>query len=87
MHTLDACALIALFKHEEGADKIKALLTEALEGRTVVCMNIVNLIEVQYGFCRMLGKEKANLILEQIYTMPIHFINTINEAIFSEASR
>jgi len=87
MHTLDACALIALFKNEKGSEKIEALFTEALKGQTVVFMSIVNLIEVHYGFCQTLGKEKADLILEQIHTMPIHFIDTINEAIFSETSR
>ena len=86
-YILDACALIALFKQEQGSDKVRALLNEALTGQTAIYMNIINLIEVHYGFYRTLGKEKSNLILEQIYTLPIHFIDTIDTTIFSETSR
>ena len=87
IYIFDACALIALFKQEQGEDKIKALLDEALTEKSVIYMNIVNLIEVHYGFYRELGQEKSDLILEQIYTMPIQFINTINTDVFSEAVR
>jgi predicted nucleic acid-binding protein len=34
-----------------------------------------------------LGKDKSGLILEQIYKMPINFIDTIDSIIFSETSR
>jgi predicted nucleic acid-binding protein len=84
---LDACALIALFKREQGADKVRALFDETLAGQSVIYMNTVNLIEVHYCFYRALGQEKSGLILEQIYAMPIHFIDTIDTIIFSETSR
>jgi PIN domain nuclease of toxin-antitoxin system len=87
IYIFDACALIALFKREQGAVKVKALLDEAVEGRSVIYMHAVNLIEVHYGFYRALGREKAAIILEQIKTMPIHFIDEIDETIFSETSR
>ena len=87
IYILDACALIALFKKERGADKVKFLLDEALAGQSVVYMNTINLIEVHYCFYRTLGQEKSNLLLEQIYKMPVHFINTVDETIFSETSR
>jgi len=86
-YILDACALIALFKQEKGADKIKALFEEALAEQTVIYMNIINLIEVHYCFYRALGKEKSGLILEQVYAMPIQFIDTIDAKIFTETSR
>ena len=87
IYILDACALIALFKREQGADKVRSLLDEAMTGQSVIYMHTVNLIEVHYGFYRELGQEIAVLILEQIRKMPIHFINTIDDSIFSEASR
>ena len=87
IYIFDACALIALFKREKGADKVRALLNEALDKQSVIYMHTINLIEVHYGFYRIMGKEKSNLILEQIYTMPIHFIDVIDEKIFSETSR
>jgi predicted nucleic acid-binding protein len=87
IYILDACALIALFKKEQGADKIRVLFDEASAGQSSIYMNTVNLIEVHYGFYRTLGSEKSSLILEQVYTMPIQFIDTIDDVIFSEASR
>jgi len=84
---LDACALIALFKNEDGADKIKALLDEAQAGQATIYMNIINLIEINYLFYRALGKDKSAELLEQIYAMPIQFIETIDDVIFSETSR
>ena len=86
-YILDACSLIALFKKEKGADKIKVLLEDALAGQYDIYMNTVNLIEIHYLFYRALGKEKSNLILEQVKTMPIKLVNTIDDIIFSEASR
>ena len=86
-YILDACSLIALFKKEKGADRVKALFNEAMTGHVDIYMNTINLIEIHYLFYRALGKEKSNLILEQIHTMPINFINTIDEIIFSETSR
>jgi len=87
IYVLDACALIALFKQEKGADKVKSLLNEALTEQVDVCMHTINLIEVHYGFYRTLGKEKSGLILEQIYMLPIQFTDTIDTVIFSETSR
>ncbi|MDR1839829.1 MAG: PIN domain-containing protein [Treponema sp.] len=86
-YIFDACALFALFKREEGAEEIRALLDEAMTEQAVIYMNIINLIEVYYGFYRTLGKEKSGIILEQVYAMPIHFIDTIDSVIFSETSR
>ena len=84
---MDACALIALFKRERGSGKVRVLLDEASAGQAFIYMHIINLIEVHYGFYRALGQEKATLILEQIRTMPIHFIDTIDAIVFSESSR
>jgi predicted nucleic acid-binding protein len=86
-YVFDACALIALFKKEQGADKVKALLDNALDGQDLIYMSTVNLIEVYYGFYREMKKEQAGLILEQIYKMPIHFIDAIDKPIIDEASR
>ncbi|MDR1212178.1 MAG: type II toxin-antitoxin system VapC family toxin [Spirochaetaceae bacterium] len=84
---LDACALIALFKKEQGADKVKELLDNALNGQDLIYMSTVNLIEVYYGFYREMKREQAALILEQIYKMPIHFIDAIDKPVIDEASR
>ena len=75
MCILDACALVALFKWEQGAEKVKTLLEEALTGHIVIYMHIINLIEVHYGFYRTLGLEKSNSILKQVHAMPIQVRN------------
>jgi predicted nucleic acid-binding protein len=86
-YVLDACSLVAIYKNEQGADKIGALIEEASTGQIIVYINIVNLIEVDYLFDRIYGREKADRILEEVYGMPIHIIDTIDNAIFSETSR
>ena len=86
-YIFDACTLMALFKREKGADKIDALIIKAESRQCDIYMNIIILIEVYYLFIRSAGKIKANLILEKIYTLPINFIDTIDNIIFSETSR
>ena len=86
-YVLDACALLAMFKSEKGAEKIEALIAEALAGEAAIYMNTINLVKVNYYFYRKLGIDKSTLILEQIYTFLINFINTIDNIIFSETSR
>ena len=78
---------MALFKNEKGADKVEALIAEAEAGKSDIYMNTVNLIEVYYLFFRKAGKNRADVILEKIHALPIQFINTIDDAIFSETSR
>jgi predicted nucleic acid-binding protein len=86
-YVLDACALIALLKKEEGADKIRDILKEARAGTSAVYMSIVNLIEVHYGFVKALGKESAVKILGKIHKLPIQIIDTINNDVFEETVR
>ena len=78
---------MAILKQENGADKVKSLLDKAQAGQATVYMNIINLIEIYYLFYRAVGKNSADLILKMIYTMPIQFIETIDDVIFSETSR
>jgi PIN domain nuclease of toxin-antitoxin system len=86
-YILDACALIALLKQEEGADKIRAILKEAKVGTAAVYMSVVNLIEVHYVFTKPLGKEGAAEILRKIPKLPIQVIVAINSHVFDEAVR
>lgn len=60
---LDACALIALLKNEEGADKVAAVYKQAESGEAELIMNRINLLEVFYGFYKDKGKKYAENIL------------------------
>jgi predicted nucleic acid-binding protein len=47
---LDACALIAWLKNEPGEETIRSLLERAKNGKDSLYMNVINLLEVCYGF-------------------------------------
>ena len=54
---LDACALIALVKNEEGASVVSDVYKSADNGGVGLYMNRINLLEVYYGFYRDKGNE------------------------------
>jgi len=56
VYVLDACALLALINNEQGADRVEAVLREALNGNTEVFMNKINIYEVYYGIYRVEGQ-------------------------------
>jgi predicted nucleic acid-binding protein len=86
-YVLDACALIALIKFEEGWEKVNALFTRAYSGEIMLYVSIVNLIEVFYGFIRSDGLEKASEILAPIYETPLVIIDHIPQVVYQEAAR
>jgi PIN domain nuclease of toxin-antitoxin system len=83
---LDACALIALLKDEEGADMVAAIYKQAENGETDIIINRVNLLEVFYGFYRDKGKEYAEKIMTGIEQSVVS-INDFDNAVFAEAGR
>lgn len=63
---LDACALVALLKNEEGADVVDAIYKQARNSEATIIMNRVNLLEVYYGFYHSDGKDFADKILDSV---------------------
>ena len=45
---LDACSLIALLVGEKGSENIKDIIQNAIDGKTTVKINQINLLEVYY---------------------------------------
>jgi predicted nucleic acid-binding protein len=86
-YILDACALIALFKREAGWDVVNALFKRARVGEISLCMSIINLLEVIYGFRRDKGTAYAVELLKKVYSSPVSIIDTISQPVFDEASR
>jgi PIN domain nuclease of toxin-antitoxin system len=43
---LDACALIALLAGEPGAENVKKIIQDAIDGKIIVKINQINLLEV-----------------------------------------
>ena len=80
-HIVDASALIAYFKSEEGHAKFADLLRDE---RNVLTMHTVNLCEVYYNYLRSDGLEKAedawakaNEILRILDTVDLQFMKRV----------
>jgi PIN domain nuclease of toxin-antitoxin system len=86
-YVLDACALIALLNEEEGKDKIDDLFNQAKAGKITLCMSIINMLEVYYGFIGADGPERANEILAPIDKTPLCIIDSISQPAYREAAR
>jgi len=85
-YILDACALIAALKQEDGAMIVDELYSEAAKGNADLIINKVNLLEVYYNFYREDGKIYADTILKSI-TKSIVIVSNINFSILKEAGR
>jgi predicted nucleic acid-binding protein len=84
---LDACALIAYFKKEEGFDLLVGLFAKAEQNSEPLIMHIFTLLEVYYGFYRDNGKETAELVLQKTLALPIKIVETFGYPEFREAGR
>jgi predicted nucleic acid-binding protein len=87
IYVLDACAFIALLKREAGWETVDALFKRARAGEITLCMSIINLLEVIYGFRRDRGAAYAAEIMKKVYSSPITIIDTISQQVFDEAAR
>ena len=76
-YVLDACALVALLKGENGAEKIDRLFQQATVGEVTLCMSIVNLLEVYYGFVADIGLDKTVDMLNNIENIPLTVIDIV----------
>lgn len=74
-YILDACALIAYLRKEEGCDKLRVLLKDS---NNRFFIHAVNLGEVYYNSLRVSGKEKAKTLFEDIRKLPINIIWTLD---------
>jgi predicted nucleic acid-binding protein len=84
---IDACALIAYFKGEEGCEKMRRFFESAVLGEVSLSMSIVTLLEVYYGFYRDNGLEKAESVLKKTLELPIQIIETFGYPELHEAGR
>jgi predicted nucleic acid-binding protein len=86
-YLLDACALIAYFCYEKGADVVKELLLEAKRKKITLQMNAANLIEVYYDLIRVSGSEDTDITIDDIYNIfPINIIARLTPDIVREAA-
>jgi len=77
-YALDACAIIALNRMEDGWREVQDLLRKAKRRRVRLVMNIVNLVEVLYDRMEKSPPGKADEIFRHTYAMPITIIDKID---------
>ena len=84
---LDACALVALLKGENGAGEVDKLFQQTVQGETTLCMSIVNLLEVYYGFIGDIGLTETLDMMKKVDDTPLRIIDTISQRVYHEAAR
>jgi len=82
-HFVDASALIAYFKGEQGHERVAALLVDE---RNNMAIHAVNLCEVYYGYLRSDGLEKANEVWERA-TKLLGVVETMDEGFIKRVGR
>lgn len=87
IYVIDACALIAYFNDEDGADKVAYLFKEALRKEVEVLMPAINLCEVYYDCLRIKGEKKAKELLEKIELLPVSIQKTLENDLLMLAGK
>jgi predicted nucleic acid-binding protein len=84
---LDACALIALLAGEHGAENVRKIIQDAVNGNIILKINQINLLEVYYKICNVYNQDEADRAIKKIKEFPIEIIIGLKETIFNEAGR
>jgi predicted nucleic acid-binding protein len=84
---LDACALIALLAGESGAENVKNIIQDAVDGKLIVKINQINLLEVYYKICNVYNQDEAKRTIKKLKEFPIEIIIGLKEEVFNEAGR
>ena len=56
-YVIDACAMIAYFRNEQGSDRVEELLRLAQNGSVDLRIHALNLMEIYYDTYRLPGNE------------------------------
>jgi PIN domain nuclease of toxin-antitoxin system len=86
-YILDACALIAYYTNEKGADIVQDIISKAYFEKSYVSISKINLLEVFYDVYKTQGETEARTFLHDIVNTPIKIIETIEKQAFVEAGR
>jgi predicted nucleic acid-binding protein len=86
-YCLDACALIAYIKNEEGADIVESLFDRASADEVLIYISAINLSEVIYNFRKEKSDTEMDMLWQNIRAMPVAIIHEISDHIIIEAAR
>ena len=86
-YLFDACALIAFYTNENGADIVQDIIEKAYQKKCLVSISQINLLEVFYDVYKSQGEKEAKVFLNDIACSPIKIIEPIEKSVFIEAGR
>jgi len=86
-YILDACAMIAYYADEAGADVIQGLIEKSYHNRHRLLIHKINLLEVFYNIYKSKGRADALDFLQTVVKFPMEIIETVEERVFIEADR
>lgn len=75
-YMLDACALIAYFRGEEGGERLVSLVEDEAHG---LAIHAVNFGEVYYDFLRAGGEEKARELWVRALLLPMEIRRDLDD--------
>jgi len=84
---LDACALIAALREEQGVETVVRLMERSAADEISLRMTRVNLLEVYYDSIKRLGLRHAHDFLDKMQENPIEIIPEISDDALREAGR
>ena len=86
VYVLDSCAIITLFKEEDGSGRVKELLEKSIEQKVDLYLPIIQFGEILYVIELYLGATIKAEVREQIKASRIKIAN-INEELTEEAAQ
>ena len=84
---MDACAMIALLAGEPGAERVKEMIQNAINGNIMLKINQINLLETYYHLVSVYNQNDANRVMEKIKEFPIEVIIGLSDEVFKEAGK
>jgi predicted nucleic acid-binding protein len=75
IYVFDASALFAFLQKKPAADRVNAILKEAIRGRVEIWMSAINYGEVYGGILREHGPERAAAIMSALYPLPVRLVD------------
>lgn len=83
---LDSYALIGYLENEPFSDQVQHFLTQAKNGSLRLYFHAIHMGEVYYISLREQGRSLADLAYSRIKSLPIRFIDRIDEEVLMEAA-
>jgi PIN domain nuclease of toxin-antitoxin system len=83
LYIVDACALIAYLNGENGSEVVKNLLHDANEGKKMLMMHKVNMLETYYDHVRNPPAPQIDFF-ETIENLPIELVGDLSKLLFDK---